>query len=64
MAHGILKRQGYRVFVAQDAAEALMICEAELGTIHLLLTDVVMPRMSGAELAKRVKLTRPETRVL
>jgi two-component system, cell cycle sensor histidine kinase and response regulator CckA len=64
VAHGILKRHGYRVIVAQNAGEALLLCETHRGTIHLLLTDVVMPHMSGAELAKRLARTRPDMKVL
>jgi PAS domain S-box-containing protein len=64
VAHGILRRHGYRVIVAHSAGEALLLSEAEPGPIHLLLTDVVMPLMSGAELAKRIALTRPATKAL
>ncbi len=41
-----------------------MICQQHKGPIHLMLTDVVMPRMSGKELAKQVVSLRPDTRVL
>jgi PAS domain S-box-containing protein len=64
VAHAILKRSGYRVLVAQHAAEALLLCEVRSEPIHLLLTDVVMPHMSGAELAKRAVAERPELKVL
>jgi two-component system, cell cycle sensor histidine kinase and response regulator CckA len=59
-----LRRHGYRVIVAQNAGEALLLCEAHSRPIHLLLTDVVMPHLSGADLAKRIAVTRPETKVL
>ncbi len=49
---------------AQDGGEALQVCEEHWGPIHLLLTDVVMPRMSGHELAQRLASRRPETKVL
>jgi CheY-like chemotaxis protein len=64
VAQSILRRHGYRVIVAQNAGEALLLCEAHSHPIHLLLTDVVMPHLSGADLAKRIALTRPETKVL
>jgi CheY-like chemotaxis protein len=64
VAHGILKRYGYSVVVAQNAVEALTLAEQHRERIHLLLTDVVMPKMSGSELAKRLALSRPDTKVL
>jgi CheY-like chemotaxis protein len=64
VAQSILLRHGYRVIVAQNAGEALLLCEAHSQPIHLLLTDVVMPHLSGADLAKRIAVTRPETKVL
>ncbi len=64
VAAGILRRHGYRVIAAQNAGEALLLCEAHAGPIHLLLTDVVMPHLSGADLAKRIAFTRPGTKVL
>jgi CheY-like chemotaxis protein len=64
VAEGILKRNGYRVLVASGAGEALLLGEKHSDIIELLLTDVVMPQMSGAELAKRIATTRPETKVL
>ncbi len=60
----ILQRHGYRVLPARDAAEALCICEDRSLKLDLLLTDVVMPHMSGPVLAKRVTAARPGVRVL
>jgi len=60
----VLEEEGYRVLDAADGAAALLVLERDGGALHLLLTDVVMPRMSGRELAMRVRETRPEVRVL
>jgi signal transduction histidine kinase/ActR/RegA family two-component response regulator len=63
LARSILARSGYTVCEAENGAEALKVCEAE-GTLHLLLTDVVMPGMSGRDLAAKVVEQRPEIKVL
>ena len=60
----ILGRQGYRVLEASHGDEALLIHEKHDGPIHLNLVDVVMPGMSGSELAKRLTSLRPETKIL
>jgi two-component system cell cycle sensor histidine kinase/response regulator CckA len=60
----VLRRQGYHVIPAQNAGEALLLCENHPGNIDLLLTDVVMPQMSGPALARRLASIRPKTRVL
>lgn len=64
VARGILRKHGYKVIEARDADEALRLCESHPGTIHLLVTDVVMPHMGGPELAKRVAQARPDVKVL
>jgi len=60
----ILREEGYRVLAAGDGAEALRLARDHEGPIHLLLTDVVMPHMSGQELAKQIKLLQSEIKIL
>jgi len=64
VARGILQRFGYRVMEARDADDAIGIAASHNGKIELLLTDVVMPQMSGPALARRIMESRPEMRVL
>ena len=59
-----LEAQGYVVLAASDPIAALRVVERHGGTIHLLLTDVVMPGLSGRELADRLTAQRPGIRVL
>jgi PAS domain S-box-containing protein len=60
----ILASSGYRVLEAATGERALEVAKAHEGPIHLLLTDVVMPGMNGAELAAAVGVLRPESRIL
>jgi PAS domain S-box-containing protein len=64
LAERILSERGYRVISAASGADALRLCEGLQETIDLVLTDVVMPGMSGKELVRRLQFTRPGTKVI
>ena len=64
LACAFLKAGGYSVLQAADSEEALRLAAGFSGPIHLLLTDVVMPKQSGTELAKRLQASRSDLRVI
>jgi two-component system cell cycle sensor histidine kinase/response regulator CckA len=64
LARLVLQSHGYTVMEASDGQDALRIAEQYPETIHMLITDMVMPRMGGRELAGHLARSRPETRVL
>ncbi|RJP56240.1 MAG: response regulator, partial [Deltaproteobacteria bacterium] len=60
----VLERQGYKLLEASDGNEALLLCEEFKDSIHLILTDVVMPGMSGRKLVDFLKEICPEIKAL
>ena len=64
LARRALEAQGFRILEAANGHEALEICEKHVTELDMLLTDVVMPRMSGVELASRLTAIDPGLRVL
>jgi hypothetical protein len=64
VARRILTRHGYRVLAARGGSDAIELIKEHKGTIHLLLTDVVMPGLTGKQVAERVTELRPKIRVL
>jgi CheY-like chemotaxis protein len=64
LAMMVLRAGGYKVLPARDGMEAIRIGDSYKGTIHLLVTDVVMPRMNGRELVGRILPARPQMKVL
>ena len=60
----MLKKHGYRILQAADALEAMQISDKHSEPIDLLLTDVVMPHMSGRQLAEQLQPHRPQMKVL
>jgi two-component system cell cycle sensor histidine kinase/response regulator CckA len=64
LVHETLRLHGYTVLVARHGIEALLASAKCVGPIHLLLTDVVMPQMSGPEVAEKILTVRPDIKVL
>jgi CheY-like chemotaxis protein len=64
LAEMFLRSNGYRVLAAADGAQALEVARQHAGSIHLLLTDVVMPGINGRVLAERLAPTQPGMKVL
>jgi two-component system cell cycle sensor histidine kinase/response regulator CckA len=64
VTHQSLAAAGYAILAAQSPAEAIRISESHPGPIHLMVTDVIMPGMNGAQLATHLSAPRPEMRVL
>jgi signal transduction histidine kinase len=64
MTREMLTRQGYEVLEASGSDDAVELCSRFRRTIHLMLTDVVMPGMSGVELSKRLASSQPSMKVL
>lgn len=64
LVRNLLTSGGYQVLEARTGAEAIQLCAAYRGPIHLLLTDLVMPQMSGRELAEQLLPLHPEMKVL
>ncbi len=60
----VLAAAGYRVIAARDSAQALQLCSESFAAIDLLLSDLVLPGMSGSELARMFVQFRPQGRVL
>ena len=64
LARKILERHGYSVLDAEDGEDALRVSEAHEGRIDLMLTDVVMPKMGGKEVAERLQPLYPQMKVI
>jgi two-component system, cell cycle sensor histidine kinase and response regulator CckA len=59
-----LQDAGYFVLTAHDGEEALQVSRAYAGPIQILLTDILMPRMTGLELCRHIQVERPQTKIL
>jgi CheY-like chemotaxis protein len=64
LARLIFESLGYRVLEASDGQEALALAQQHTGPLQLLVTDIIMPRVGGRELAERLRALRPALRIL
>ena len=64
VARLVLESDGYFVLTADDGHEALEISQTFPGTIDVLLSDIIMPRIDGLELREQILATRPETKII
>jgi two-component system cell cycle sensor histidine kinase/response regulator CckA len=62
--HNYLEKRGYNLLEARDGEEALLIAECYPAMIHVLVTDLVMARVNGRELVRRLLPLRPEMQVI
>jgi len=62
--HNYLEKNGYNLIEARDGEEALLIAECYPATIHVMVTDLIMPRLNGLELIRRLVPLRPEMQVI
>jgi YesN/AraC family two-component response regulator len=64
LARLVLEKNGFHVLEARNGEEALLLCQNPKETFHIMVTDVVMPRMSGPQLVKNLEPFRPNLKVL
>ncbi|MFC1494566.1 ATP-binding protein [Thermodesulfobacteriota bacterium] len=64
LGRSVLKKKGYKVLVAEDGKDALRVSNAHDGSIDLLITDVVMPKIGGKELSERLQPLFPDIKVI
>jgi PAS domain S-box-containing protein len=64
LVHESLKRSGYRVLCAADGTEALKLADQHINAIDLLVSDIIMPSLSGRELANRLAKSHPKMKVI
>jgi CheY-like chemotaxis protein len=64
LARRVLQARGYTVLEAENGDEAFFLCEQYAWPLHIVLTDVILPKMTGRRVAERLKLLRPALKVL